>query len=153
MNQAAEEPMLEIAGLLADSRRSWATGPPGDEAAIRSLQRSTPVELPSEYLDLLRHSDGGEGSLALPPLYFMLYSAEFAAELNASDQHLDLFPGYFVFGSNGGPESIAFDVRDGRPWPIVMYDPVAGVESAVVIAEDMASFVPAIGLEAPECSG
>lgn len=142
--------MLDVASLLADPCRSWAPGPPGDEAAIRALQQSAPVELPSEYIDLLRHSDGGEGPLALPPLYFMLYSAEYAAELNASDEHRDLYPGYFVFGSNGGLESIAFDVRDARPWRIAMYDPVAGVESAVVIAEDMASFMPAIGLESPE---
>ena len=142
--------MLDIASLLADPCRSWAPGPPGDEAAIRALQLSAPVELPSEYIDLPRHSDGGEGPLALPPLYFMLYPAEYAAELNASDEHRDRYPGYFVFGSNGGLESIAFDVRDARPWRIAMYDPVAGVESAVVIAEDMASFMPAIGLESPE---
>ena len=80
----------------------------------------------------------------------MLYSAESTAELNASDEHRDLYPGYFVFGSNGGLESIAFDVRAARPWPVAMYDPVVGVESAVVIAEDMEAFVSAIGLEAPE---
>ncbi len=144
--------MLDVAGLLAESRRGWAAGPPGDEAAIGSLQRSAPVELPSESIDLLRHSDGGEGPIALPPLYFMLYPAEYAAELNASDEHRDLYPGYCAFGSNGGLESIAFDVRAARPWPVVMYDPVAGVESAVVIAADMASFVSAIGLEPPRGS-
>src|SRR5262245_43338689 len=84
VRQTAEGPMLDVASLLADPCRSWAPGPPGDEAAIRALQQSAPVELPSEYIDLLRHSDGGEGPLALPPLYFMLYSAEYAAELNAS---------------------------------------------------------------------
>jgi hypothetical protein len=34
-----------------------------------------------------------------------------------------------------------------------MYDPVAGVESAVIIAQDMESFASAIGLEPPERSG
>jgi len=142
--------MPDVAGLLREPRRSWATGPPGDEATIRSLGETAPIELPPEYIDLLRHCDGGEGPLALRPLYFVLYSAEFAAELNASSEHRDQYPGYFVFGSNGGLESIAFDIRAARPWPVAMYDPTEGVESAVVIAEDMATFMSAIGLEAPE---
>ena len=139
--------MLDIAGLLAEPRRSWAAGPPGDEAAIQSLRRSAPAGLPPEYLELLRHSDGGEGPLALPPLYFLLYDAGFAAELNAG---IDPRPGYFAFGSNGGLERIAFDVRADPPWPVVMYDPVAGIEGAVVIARDMARFVSAIGLGPPD---
>jgi hypothetical protein len=145
--------MLDVARLRAESPRRWAGGPPGNEAAIRSLQRSAPIELPSEDLDLLRCSDGGEGRLALPPLYFMLYSAAFAAELNASDEHRDRYPRYFVFGSNGGLERIAFDGRAAQPWPVAMYDPVAGVKSAVIIAQDMESFASAIGLEPPEGTG
>jgi hypothetical protein len=82
----------------------------------------------------------------------MLYPAAFAAELNASYEHRELYPGYFVFGSNGGLESIAFDIRAAPSWPIVMYDPVAGIESAVVIAEGMASFTSAIGLAPSEDS-
>jgi hypothetical protein len=144
--------MLDVANLLAESSRTWNAAPPGTEAAIRSLQRSAPIELPSEYLDLLRYSNGGDGPLALPPLYFMLYSAEFAAELNASAEHQDLYPRYFVFGSNGGLESIAFDMRAAKLCPVVVYDPVAGVESAVVIAADMESFLSAVGIEPLESS-
>jgi hypothetical protein len=52
------------------------------------------------------------------------------------------------FGSNGGLESIAFDLRVGPPWPIVMIDQIAGPESAKEIAANMGAFIEAIGIEA-----
>ena len=55
-----------------------------------------------------------------------------------------------MIGSNGGLETIAFDTRATEPWPIVMYDAVAGNESDVTIAKSMEEFVVAIGLEYQE---
>ena len=140
---------MGVANLFAELGRTWSARPPADASAVRLVQQGAPGELPTEYIDLLRFGDGGEGPVALPPLYFMLYPAADAAELNTTPNQQELYPGLFVFGSNGGLESIAFDTRAARPWPVVMYDPVAGVESAIVIAKDMAAFVAAIGL-APE---
>ena len=66
-----------------------------------------------------------------------------------SNQHvLEQFPTFMFFGSNGGLESIAFDIRVGPPWRIVTVDQVAGAESATAIAPSMAAFIEAIGLEA-----
>jgi hypothetical protein len=140
----------DIASLLAESHREWLADPPCGEAAIEALRESAPVELPSEYLDLLRHCNGDEGPLAIPPLWFILYEAEYAAELNAMDDQREFYPGYYSFGTNGGLERTAFDIRGTPPWPVVMFDPIAGVESAEVIAADMASSIPAIGLGSPE---
>jgi hypothetical protein len=109
-----------------------------------------PVALPKDYVSLLRCTNGGEGPLALPPLYFMLYEAEYASDLNGSTEQRHLFPGFFVFGSNGGLETIAFDTRVAEPWPIVMYDAVAGIESAEPIAKDMGEFIRAIGIDDPK---
>jgi hypothetical protein len=100
-----------------------------------------------EYLDLLRFSNGGEGPLALAPLYFMLYEVELVVEINGSEDQDEIYPGHFVFGSNGGLETIAFDTRGGTPWSIVMYDAVAGIESRVVVAKDMADFLGAVGVD------
>jgi hypothetical protein len=58
------------------------------------------------------------------------------------------FPSFMLFGSNGGVEYLAFDLRVGPPWPVVMIDAVAGPETAEQIAPDMATFIQAIGLEA-----
>lgn len=138
---------MGIASHLSAPERSWCARPPANRSVVRLVQKAAPDKLPTEYLDLLRYGDGGEGPLALPALYFMLYPAKEVAELNSSADQRDLYPGLFTFGSNGGLESIAFDTRAKRPWPVVMFDPVAGVESAVVIARDMSAFVAAIGCE------
>jgi hypothetical protein len=72
-------------------------------------------------------------------------------ELFHTHQHLlEQFPSFLFFGSNGGLELLAFDLRSGPPWPIVMIDPIAGPESAEEIAPDLATFVKAIGLESRE---
>lgn len=141
---------MDIEILLSEPGRHWSVRVPASEEAIERLQRQAPGPLPYEYLDLLRYTNGGEGPIALPPLYFMLYEAEYADELNQNADHRELNPGYFVFGSNGGLESIAFELREQESWPIVMYDSVAGTESAVIIAKDMREFISAIGIDADE---
>jgi hypothetical protein len=138
---------VDIARILSEPDRSWKARPPADLPAVSRLQESAHGELPAEYINLLLHCNGGEGPLALPPRYFMLDSAEYSFELNMSVDQRDLYPGLFVFGSNGGLELIAFDTRDSRPWPIAMYDPIAGIESAVIIAKNMEEFIFAVGLD------
>ena len=138
---------VDVEKLLSEPSRDWSARAPASEEAIERLRQHAAVALPEEYLALLRYSNGGEGSLALPPLYFMLYEAEYTNELNRSPDQLELYPGFFVFGSNGGLETIAFDTRGKEPWPIVMYDAVAGTQSAVTIAENMHEFILAIGLD------
>jgi hypothetical protein len=138
---------LEIAKLLAEPHRRWVGRPPAPAGAIKTLEEAWPIALPAQYAALLRAFNGGEGPLALPPQWFVLYDAEFAADLNRSPELSNLYPGYIAIGSNGGLETIAFDARVLTALPVVMYDPVAGVESAVVIASDIATFIQAIGLE------
>ncbi len=141
---------MDVQTLLTQTGRDWTARPPAREQAIERLRQNAPGPLPDEYVDLLRYTNGGEGPLNLPPLFFMLYEAEYTDELNQSADQRELYPGYFVFGSNGGMESIAFDTRGREPWPIVMYDPVAGFDSAVTIAKNMKEFIAAIGIDAEE---
>jgi hypothetical protein len=136
---------MNVEALLTQPDRQWSSRPPASEKAIERLRKAAPGPLPKEYVALLRYSNGGEGPLALPPLYFMLYEAEYAQEVNQNADHRDLWPEYFVFGSNGGLEKIAFDTGTEQPWPIVMYDPVAGTRSAVTIATNMQELINAIG--------
>lgn len=138
---------MNVAALLTLPGRRWFRRPPATEASLAELRRIAGAALPEEYLELLRYSNGGEGPLALPPLVFMLYDAEFAAEVNSDGEHRAMYPGHFVIGSNGGLETIAFDTESGTPWRLVMYDAVPGVSSAVVIAENMAAFLAAVGLQ------
>ena len=139
---------MEIAALLQEPERCWARRPPAAEPLLNELTRIAGPRLPREYLELLRCSDGGEGPIAMPPLWFVLYDARHTASLNGDPEHRELHAGCFVFGSNGDRENIGFDMRGAAPWPIIMYDLASGIESAITIASDIALFVPAIGLSA-----
>jgi hypothetical protein len=147
---SAAENFLDIARLLTEPHRKWAKRPPASDQAIERLQRAARSTLPQVYIDLLRYSNGGEGSVAFPSLYFMLYETEYVCEINESADQRDFYPGHFVIGSNGGLETIAFDTRTPEPWPIVMYDAVAGIGSDIVIAKDIAEFIRAIGVDSQE---
>ena len=133
--------------FLNSQGRAWQAQPTASDAAIDKLRQAVPVPLPEEYFSLLRISNGGEGPIDLPPLYFQLYDAEYVGVLNRDSVQREAYPGFFVFGSDGGLESIAFDLREQTPWPIVMFDPVAGTESAEIIATNMADFIRAIGID------
>jgi SMI1 / KNR4 family (SUKH-1) len=142
---------MNVRDILCQSRREWNAKPPASEIEIALLESRARAKLPPEYLDLLRFSNGGEGPLNLPPLWFQLYAVNDCIELCHGDGWvLKEFPNFIFFGSNGGLESIAFDLRIGPPWPIVMIDQIAGPESAKEVAPNMATFVEAIGLESAE---
>ena len=142
---------MNVRDILLQPEREWHAKVPSSETEIAQLAAQAKLPLPTEYVELLRHSNGGEGPLALAPLYLQLYSAKDCIELFHNDQQLrEEFPSFLFFGSNGGIELIAFDLRSGPPWPIVMIDPIAGPESTEQIAPDAMTFIEAIGLESKE---
>ena len=138
---------MDVRTVLSQPERQWTANGPASEPAITRLKSSARAELPAEYLDLLRLCDGGEGPLKLPPLWFQLYPIEDCIALCHTDEFvLTQFPEFMFFGSNGGLESIAFDLRVGPPWPIVMIDQIAGPASSRIIASNIETFIEAIGL-------
>jgi hypothetical protein len=139
--------MSKVAEILKQPNRNWSGNPPASEENILRLIQSCKVKLPDEYLDLLRFSNGGEGDLALPPLLFVLLNVDEVLEMLKDNLYREEFPDFPFFGGNGGLEKIAFNLRNAEPYPIVMIDPIAGLEGAVEIASDMAQFFAAIGLE------
>jgi hypothetical protein len=140
---------MSVRHVLSQPKREWQAEAPASEVEIALLESRARANLPAEYLELLRFSNGGEGPLALPPLWFQLYPVKDCIDLRHANQHvLENFPTFMFFGSNGGLESIAFDLRVGPPWPIVMIDQIAGPESAKEIAPNMGAFIEAIGIEA-----
>jgi len=142
---------MNVRDILRQPQREWQANAPASEAEIKLLESRARAKLPAEYIELLRFSNGGEGPLALPPLWFQLYAVDDCIELCHTNRHaLEQFPSFMFFGSNGGLESIAFDLRTGPPWPIVTIDQIAGQESAREIAPNMAAFIEAIGLESSD---
>lgn len=137
-----------ISRLLTEPGREWQPRPSADEDEIAELRGLVPFELPSEYLELLRFSNGGFGELDAPPLLLALHSIDESVEYNENEFRTQHFPDFWFIGGNGSMEQIAFDLRSDPPYPIVMIDPIAGRESAVQIADSIADFIPKIGLSA-----
>ena len=120
-------------------------------AAVEELSRLravVPNDLPERYLELLAFSNGGEGPLPSQPYNLCLDAAGTVAETIEGKNHgqADL-QGFLIIGGNGGGEYIAFDTRNGAPWPIVTIDMVAGGGSAEIIAPDFDTFYDRIGVE------
>lgn len=140
--------MRPVADILSQPGREWRKVNGASEQQIAELQWALPFEPPAEYLAFLRYSNGGEGELALEPLWFQLFDVAFAIQLWQDEYSRRQYPDFFFFGSNGGLESIAFDTSRPPPWPVVMVDCVAGIESARRVASSIKDFIENVGLRA-----
>ena len=129
------------------SDRDWLQEPGASEAAIASLRTNAGCALPSEYLELLAYSNGGEGPLAASPFNLCLFSAEEATKLKKEGTYDEFFPGFFMFGGSGGGEYIAFDLRAIEPWPVVAIDMtnIDLAESVEFIAKTFNDFLSLVG--------
>ena len=102
--------------------REWHKVDGASADAITALKSLAPVDLPESYYSLLSFSNGGEGPLAVQPLWFQLYPAEETAQIEREGTFREFFKGLFVIGGNGGGEAVAFDLRENAPYPIVAFD-------------------------------
>jgi hypothetical protein len=138
----------DVANIISSQGREWRKAEGASEQEIASLLKVLPFKPPDEYLEFLRFSNGGEGELELDPCWFQLFEVAIAIQLWQDQSYRDPYPDLFFFGSNGGMESIAFDMSQPEPWPIVMIDDVAGIESARQISLNIQSFIQKVGIRA-----
>ena len=97
---------------------SWvAHNEPATDPSIDALIKLAPISLPDSYIDLLRVVDGGETFVGEPDsddeLYLNLWPSGDVLAFNAEYQVPDLAPNHFAFGTNGGGELLALDLRRG----------------------------------------
>lgn len=137
---------MSVMQRLKRRRAHWDREPPADESAIEALVEQSGVDLPQDYLAFLRFSNGGDGHINIEPGWFQIWPAEEVVESNQFFELEEELPGFFGFGSNGGGEMLAFDMRSSQPWPVVMvpFGPLEA-EFAIKIADDFLSFADAIG--------
>jgi len=124
---------------------NWTPNRPASDDDIAKLMHSIKVELPEVYLDLLRRYNGGEGEIALPPVWLQLWSIDEVIENNGLDLFMGEFQDYLFFASNGGMESIAMRKSPSGTMEIIMLDMIAGLSSVEVISDDFVMFEKAIG--------
>jgi hypothetical protein len=92
---------------------------------LDAFEASAQMRLPGEYREFLLRSNGGEGFIG-PSAYAILWRVEELRLLNDGYEVEINAPGLFVFGSDGGGEAFAFDLK-GEGSPIVAV-PFVGME-------------------------
>ncbi len=125
--------------------------PPANPRALEELNAASPMGLPEEYLALLRFCNGGGGELGVEPGWFQLWPAEEVLALNQDYGVPEFLPGFLGFGSNGGGELLALDLRSGPPYAVVMvpFTPM-DIDEAVTIADTFSNFLQALGRVCPD---
>jgi cell wall assembly regulator SMI1 len=121
--------------------KTWFRNEGASVAALQALADAVEVALPMEYLELLAFSNGGEGPLAAPFHNLCLDDAESAAEPGRVELFKNLYPGWFVFGGDGGGELYAFDLTGEQPWPVIRFDGIDPEGSVEDVAESFVSFM------------
>ena len=103
-------------------------------AELDAAQTALNVALPADYRAFLEMSDGGEGFVGED--YLILWRASELQPFNRDYEVSTYASGLVGFGSNGGGEMFAFDVRFEPP-PVVIV-PFIGmsVEDALVVADN-----------------
>ena len=117
---------------------------PASEDSIQALIRAVSMPLPEAYIEFLRRHNGGEGAVVIEPGWISLWPAEEVVELNAQYDVAEYFPGYFVFGSDGGGEMLAFEMQDGSDCKVVMLPFIGDVSDRIVIAASFEAFLNSI---------
>jgi SMI1 / KNR4 family (SUKH-1) len=142
---------MDLLGILEDTTADWSRKAPASEEAIQALISDTGLDFPAEYLSLLRYSNGGEGELAVQPLWFVIDPVEDVVKRNQEMGIAKWLPGYFRFGSSGGGSSLLFNTRESRPWKVYHVDDV-GMEEEYVYEStpDFGAFIKAMGRPSPE---
>lgn len=125
--------------------KTWFRNEGASMAALQALADAVEVALPKEYLELLAFSNGGEGPLPAPFHNLCLDDAESAAEPGRVELFKSLFPGWFVFGGDGGDELHAFDLTGAQPWPVIRFD---GIDPEGSVEDGTESFVSFMLLQA-----
>lgn len=118
---------------------------PASKVEIEQLVSASPIKLPDEYLALLQLTNGGEADLGLPPLLFCPYEITYLLELFHEQSIDEMLNSFFIIGSNGGLETIAFDLRQPAPYPVVMIDLIGGEETSIEIAAHITDLLTALG--------
>lgn len=101
--------------------------PPVEASSIRQFEGETGLRLPEDYAQFLQQADGGEGFVG--DAYVIFWRLGELLEMNSAYQVDKYAPGLFLFGSDGGGEAFAFDMRDETK-PIVSV-PFIGMELKV----------------------
>ncbi|MBK3665188.1 SMI1/KNR4 family protein [Bradyrhizobium diazoefficiens] len=84
--------------------------PPTSSASIANYESGSGWLLPDDYKQFLGTANGGQGTIGTHS-YASLWPVEHLDEMNRAYETANLAPGLLLFGSDGGDEAYAFDMR------------------------------------------
>lgn len=116
------------------------SGQPGaSEQIVQLAEKDSGVRLPDDYRSFLMRSNGGEGFIGKH--YLTLWMAQELHQKNTDYQVKEYAPGFFMFGSSGGGDGFAFDMRS-TPYR-VMQVPFIGmsVDDAFFVADSFSKLL------------
>jgi hypothetical protein len=135
-----------ISQFVQQSKGKWDQAEPATEADLHNIQLRFGARVPKDYLDFLRISNGGEGSLPVQPWWFVIWAAETIIERWIAYEMEEYIPGYLAFGSNGGGEAFVFNLNAATPERVYIM-PFIGMEPGqeILVASSFKEFVRLFG--------
>jgi len=124
---------------LNDLLGRFRANPPASAGEIEAFEKEASTGLPVAYRHFLCNSDGGEGFVGSG--YAILWKVGELGLFNREYEVAEYAPGLLLFGSSGGGEAFAFDLRFPKK-PIVSV-PFVGMDLNEVrpIAETFEGFL------------
>jgi hypothetical protein len=112
---------------------------PADARSVHQFETESGFKLPEDYVQFLQQTDGGEGFVG--DAYLILWRVGELLEMNEGYQVAEYAPGLFLFGSDGGGDAFAFDMRaDSTPIVCVPFVGMA-LEFVRPVAPDFHAFL------------
>jgi hypothetical protein len=108
---------------------TWAKRQGARTEDLRRLEPSLGIIWPSDYVDLMTWSDGGEGRIG--SRYLSLWRVGELASLNADYMVQKYVAGLVAVGTDGGGECYGFDCRAPGP-PLFVHVPLGDLDWASV---------------------
>lgn len=131
--------------ILRDEHSDWTGNAPATEEAIRELLNWAVVDLPKDYIEFFRVTDGGDGEFACYPEYVRLWPAAKVIDFNEGYEIQKWLPGIIGIGDNGGCDFVAFDTTSGEPYPIksFLFAPME-LAQAMAVAPNFEDFIKSL---------
>jgi cell wall assembly regulator SMI1 len=130
---------MNIDDILLD----WQLNPGLSYDEIDNVSKNIDLDLPREYRDFVHSHNGGEGFVG--ESYLILWEIGELEKLNRGYEVEKYAPGLLMFGSSGGGEGYAFDMRDNCN--TVVGIPFVGMDLdyARIIADNFKDFLIKLG--------
>jgi hypothetical protein len=110
--------------------------------SIAKVELWAGLELPQDYKDFLLTHNGGEGFVN--DEYVIFWAADELAQFNREYEVSEYAPGLLLFGSNGGGEAYAYDLRESPPTIVMVPFIGMALKHTKALARTLEEFIRAL---------